>query len=75
MSMIALTMVTFPIVDGIYGMDRLAKKLNELVRNGRIYDWHPGPWIDWDHHAIEIGFESAADAAVAEKAGRDRSSS
>jgi hypothetical protein len=56
-------MVAFPVENRLCGMDRLAKQLNELVRSGRTNDWH--------HTAIEIGFESAANAFLADKARRD----
>ena len=59
------TTVTFPVQNRMYGMNLLAKHLNELVLGGSITDWHPGRWIDWNHDAIEIGFDSAADARIA----------
>ena len=59
--------VKFPIENRMFGLDRLAKRLNALVSDGQIGDWHPGRWIDWNHTAIDIGFDSIADAAVAEK--------
>jgi hypothetical protein len=40
----------------MYGLDRLAKQLSELVRSGRIQNWHPGRWVDRHHDAIGIGF-------------------
>ena len=46
--------VTFAIANGMFSVDRLAKRLNALVTDSRIADWHPGSWIDWDH-AAEIG--------------------
>lgn len=59
--------VTFPIENRMFGVDRLAKRLNGLVSGGQIGDWHPGRWIDWDHSAIEIGFDSSADADLAKR--------
>ena len=59
--------VTFPIENGMFGLDRLAKLLNELVSNGRIADWHPGRWIDWGHTAIQIRFDSVEDATLAKR--------
>lgn len=50
----------------MFGVDRLAKRLNALVSSGQIHDWHPGGWVDWKHRAIEIGFDSVADAQVAD---------
>ncbi len=49
----------------MFGVDSLARHLNTLVSDGRIGDWHPGPWTDWRHTAIEIGFDSVEDAALA----------
>jgi hypothetical protein len=51
----------------MFGVDVLAKRLNALVSDGRIIDWHPGRWIDRAHTAIEISFDSVADAALAKK--------
>jgi hypothetical protein len=45
---------TFSIANGMFGVDRLAKRLNALVTDSRIADWHPGSWIDWDH-AVAFG--------------------
>ena len=59
--------VTFPIVNRMFGLDRLAKRLNALVSAGQISDWHPGRWTDWSHTAIDISFDSIADATLAEK--------
>lgn len=60
------TMLTFSIENRMFGIDRLAKRLNALVSSGRIHDWHPGRWVDWDHRAIQIGFDSIADARLAD---------
>src|SRR6476469_2549259 len=49
--------VTFPIANKMFGLDRLAKRLNALVTDGQIRDWHPGCWIDWGHTAIPITFD------------------
>jgi hypothetical protein len=57
--------VTFPIANRMFGLDSLAKHLNGLVSNGRIRDWHPGRWIDWDHTAVQITFDSIEDATLA----------
>jgi hypothetical protein len=59
--------VIFPIVNRMFGVDRRAKRLNALVGNGQFCDWHPGRWTDWGHTAIEIRFDSAADATLAKK--------
>jgi hypothetical protein len=57
--------VTFPIVNRMFGLDRLAKRLNRLVSDGQIHDWHPGCWTDSGHTAIEIRFDSVEDATLA----------
>jgi hypothetical protein len=41
--------VTFPIVNRMFGRDRLAKHLNALVRDGQIHDWHRRRWSDWGY--------------------------
>jgi hypothetical protein len=57
--------VTFPIANRMFGLDSLAKRLNALVSDGQIRDWHPGRWIDWGHTAIRITFDSIEDATLA----------
>ncbi len=57
--------VTFPVVNRMFGVDHLAKRLNALVRDGQISDWHPGRWIDGNHTAIPITFDSIEDATLA----------
>jgi hypothetical protein len=64
-------MLTFPIENGMFGIDRLAKQLNALVSSRRIHDWHPGRRVDGNHRAIEIGFDSVADAQLADLMRRD----
>ena len=59
--------VMFPIENRMFGVDRLAKRLNALVSDGQIGDWHPGRWIDWDQTAIEINFDSVVDATIAKR--------
>ena len=51
----------------MFGVDGLAKRLNALVSDGLIGDWHPGRWIDWGHTAIEINFVSIVDATIAKR--------
>ena len=63
-----ITSVIFPIKNGMYDVNILAKHLNELVVSKRIQAWHPGRWIDKSHRQIEIGFECLADAQLAEEA-------
>jgi hypothetical protein len=67
-------MLTFSVENRMFGVDRLAKQLNALVNSGRIHDWHPGRWDDWTHRAIEIGFDSVADAQVADLTCHDAAS-
>ena len=57
--------ITFPIVGGIFGVSRLATKLNALLSAARISPWHIGQWIDFKHTAIRIRFASVADGEVA----------
>ena len=52
----------FPMHNGMYSIKVLAKHLDTLVKNKQIQAWHPGPWVDWRHLEIEIGFDSLADA-------------
>jgi len=59
--------VTFPIENGMFGVDSLAKRLNVLMSDRQIGDWHPGRWIDWGHTSIQIDFDSVADAALAKQ--------
>jgi hypothetical protein len=48
-------------VGGIFGVGRLATKLNELLNRGQIGPWHVGQWIDFTHTAIL----TAADGDIA----------
>jgi hypothetical protein len=57
--------VTFPIVGGIFGVGRLATKLNELLNADQIGPWHAGQWVDFRHTAVRIKFGTAADGDVA----------
>ena|SRR5208283_5641195 len=50
--------ITFPIVGGIFGVSRLATKLNTLLNAAQISPWHIGQWIDFKHTAIRIRFAS-----------------
>ena len=63
--------VMFPVRYGAFGVDRLAARLNALVRAREISDWHPGRWADWHHTTIAIEFETAADAALAQSSCHD----
>ena len=57
--------ITFSVVGGIFGVGRLATKLNELLKAGQIGPWHVGQWIDFKHTAIRIKFLTAADGDLA----------
>jgi hypothetical protein len=59
--------VTFAVTGGIFGVGRLANRLNELSQNGRIGAWHIGPWVDWRHKAIRIKFNSVEDGKLSER--------
>ena len=51
--------IAFPVVGGIFGVARLATKLNELSGRQQIGPWHVGQWIDFKHTAIRIKFLTA----------------
>ena len=55
--------ITFP-VGGIFGVARLATKLNELLKRGQIGPWHVGHWIDFKHTVTdgEVAKRSCVDA-------------
>jgi hypothetical protein len=59
-------MVTFAVTGGIFGVGRLAARLDELSQGGRIGAWHIGPWVDWRHTAIRIKFGSVEDGQLSE---------
>jgi hypothetical protein len=59
-------MVTFAVTGGIFGVGRLAARLDELSQSGRIGAWHIGPWVDWRHTAIRIKFDSVEDGKLSE---------
>ena len=61
-----LCSVTFPVRNGIYGVDVLAKRLIALAEDEQIGEWHIDRWIDWTHTAIRIRFDTVADAGRAE---------
>ena len=63
--------VTFPVRNGIYGVDLLAKRLIALAEDKQIGEWHIDRWIDWKHSAIQIRFDTVADAGRAEFAWSD----
>jgi hypothetical protein len=60
------SVITFP-VGGIFGVARLATKLNELLKRGQIGPWHVGHWIDFKHTAIRINFLTTTDGEVAKR--------
>ena len=63
--------VMFPVRHGAFGVDRLAARLNALVRAHEIAEWHPGRWVDWRHTMLAIDFETPADAALAKSSCHD----
>jgi hypothetical protein len=60
--------ITFP-VRGIFGVARLATKLNELLNSDQIGPWHVGHWIDFKHTAIRIKFLTVEDCEVVRRSG------
>ena len=60
--------VTFPVTGGVFGVGRLATKLNVLLNANRIGPWHMGQWIDFRHKEIRIKFGTAADGEMARRA-------
>jgi hypothetical protein len=60
--------IIFPVIGGIFGVGRLAAKLNELLDTDQIGPWHIGQWIDFTHTAIRIKFGTAADGQLARRA-------
>jgi hypothetical protein len=60
--------VTFVVSGGVFGVGRLATKLNELSKTDQIGPWHIGQWIDFRHTAVRIKFGSAADGKLATRA-------
>jgi hypothetical protein len=59
-------MITFAVTGGIFGVGRLAARLEELSQSGRIGAWHIGPWVDWRHMSIPIKFDSVEDDKLSE---------
>jgi hypothetical protein len=58
--------ITFDITGGIFGVGRLAARLDELSESRRIGAWHIGPWVDWRHRAIRIKFDGVEDGKLSE---------
>ena len=59
--------ITFAVTGGIFGVGRLAARLDELLESRRIGAWHIGPWVDWRQTAIRIKFGSVEDAKLSEQ--------
>jgi hypothetical protein len=59
--------ITFAVTGGIFGVGRLAARLDELLGSGRIGAWHIGPWVDWRQTAIRIKFDSVEDGKLSER--------
>ena len=60
-------LITFPVAGGIFGVARLASKLNELLDTGQIGPWRVGHWIDFKHTEIRIKFLTVTDGEVARR--------
>jgi len=60
--------ITFPVLGGIFGVGRLATRLNELANAGQIGSWRVGQWTDSKRTAIGIRFGTVADGEVARRA-------
>ncbi len=60
--------IAFPVAGGIFGVGRLATRLNQLLDRDQIGPWHIGQWTDFKHTAIGIEFGTAADGEVASRA-------
>jgi hypothetical protein len=50
---------------GFRGLNRLARRLNELTDSGRIAPWHLGRRLVGRQDRYAIQFETAADARIA----------
>ena len=50
---------------GLRGLNRLASRLNALMANKQISDWHLGRWSDRDQAKHGILFDNDDDAALA----------
>src|ERR1700730_6268406 len=59
--------IAFDITGGIFGVGRLAARLDELLKSGRIGAWHIGPWVDWRQTEIRIKFDSVEDGKLSEQ--------
>jgi len=60
-------LITFPVAGGIFGVARLASKLNELLDTGQIGSWRVAHWIDFKHTEIRIKFLTVTDGEVARR--------
>jgi hypothetical protein len=60
-------MITLAVTGGIFGVGRLAARLDELSQSGHIGAWHIGPWVGWRHTAIRIKFDSVEDGKLSER--------
>lgn len=63
--------IAFPVLGGIFGVARLATKLNKLLDSQQIGPWHVGQWIDFKHTAIRIKFLTARDGELARRSWAD----
>jgi hypothetical protein len=61
-----MTEVEFDIFPpGLRGLNRLASRLNALMANKQISDWHLGRWSDRNQAKHGIVFDNDDDAALA----------
>jgi|GEM_PF-2149523 hypothetical protein len=59
---------TFPVDDGIHGMNRLALCLNAAGLAGQ---WHFAAGTRFDQSSVDIGFDNAEDAELAWRGHKD----
>lgn len=57
----AIAKLTFPVEDGIHGMDRLARRLNEA---GLAGDWHFAAGTRFDQGLVEVRFDAPEDPKI-----------
>jgi hypothetical protein len=62
------SVVRFAVDGGIFGVGRLATRLNGLEKASQIGPWHVGHWVDHTHRAIRIRFHSVAEGKLAKVA-------
>ena len=65
MTNVSGTVVAFSMIDGIFGVGRLARRLKVLESVNLIGPWHVDDRIDYTYKAIRIRFNNVVDAKVA----------